>query len=84
MLYAKLKENGKIYAPKGVQAGKWYAVKEGTCWYPSGHRFGYRFIDFNGSFIKAEYVEVCIVGEKVNKADNSLAEFIKIEEVYYK
>lgn len=84
MLYARVKENGKVYAPNGVQIGKWYQVKEDYCWFGSGLRFGYRFNEFGGQFIKAEYVEVCIVGEKVNKIDLSLTEFVEVEEVYYR
>lgn len=83
MLYARVMKDS-YELPRGAKLGKWYRVKEGYCWYPSGHRFGYRFIDFDGSFVKAEKVEVCIVGEKVSKVDNSLSEFVEVEEVYYK
>jgi hypothetical protein len=84
MLYARVTKFNEAHLPRGAEVNKWYQVKEGYCWFPSGHRFGYRFIDFGGSFVKAESVEVCIVGEKVNKVDNSLAEFVEVEEVYCK
>ena len=63
MLYARVKESNKIYAPNGVQANKWYQVTEDYCWFGSGLRQGYRFTEFGGQFIKKEYVEVCIVAK---------------------
>lgn len=63
MLYARVKENWGVYAPRGVQVGKWYPVKEGVCWFGSGCREGYRFTEFGGEFIKKEFVDVCIVAE---------------------
>lgn len=63
MLYARVKEMWGIHAPRGAQVGKWYAVKEGTCWFGSGLKEGYRFTEFGGQFVKKEYVDVCIVAE---------------------
>lgn len=85
MLYARMKKGHEIHAPYGVDPNKWHRVIDSAMWFGSGHRAGVRFIDVDYyRFAKLEHVDVCIVAEKVNKVDNSLAELVEVEEVYSK